>query len=64
MFTFQTEPQRDDAIAADTTKRIRTRSELYKLLEGGFGQSIANRMSSSIVNTLEAARATLSKFQS
>jgi len=44
-------------------ERMRMRSELYKLLESGFGQYIANKMSSNIVNTLESARATLSKFQ-
>ena len=58
MFTNQT-----GSIPKESTERIRIRSELYKLLETGFGQWIANRMSSNIVNTLEAARATLSKFQ-
>jgi len=44
-------------------ERMRIRSNLYKLLESGFGQRIANRMSSNIVNTLDDARAMLSRFQ-
>jgi hypothetical protein len=47
----------------DATERMQIRGELFKLLNPGFGQWIANKMSSNIVNTLENARATLSRFQ-
>lgn len=46
----------------DATERMQMRGELFKLLNSGFGQRIANRMSAQIVNTLDDARATLSKF--
>lgn len=47
----------------DATDRMQTRGELFKLLNFGFGQRIANKMSAQIVNTLDDARATLNKFQ-
>jgi hypothetical protein len=46
----------------EATSRIHLRGELFKLLNFGFGQRIANRMSVQIVNTLDVAKATLSKF--
>jgi hypothetical protein len=63
MFTFQAEQKRNDINPDEATRRMDARGELFKLLNSGFGQRIANLMSSNIVNTLENARATLSGFQ-
>jgi len=46
----------------EATSRIHLRGELFKLLNFGFGQRIANRMSVQIVKTLDDARVFLSKF--
>jgi len=46
----------------EATSRIHLRGELFKLLNFGFGQQIANRMSIQIVKTLDEARTFLSKF--
>ena len=46
----------------EATSRIHLRGELFKLLNFGFGQRIANRMSVQIVKTLDDARTFLSKF--
>jgi hypothetical protein len=50
-------------VKKESAERIRIRSQIYKTLDSGFGQRIASQMSSNIVNTLENARARLSKFQ-
>ena len=39
----------------DATERMQMRGELFKLLNSGFGQRIANKMSAQIVNTLDDA---------
>ena len=46
----------------EATSRIHLRGEIFKLLNFGFGQRIANQMSVQIVNTLDVAKVTLSKF--
>ena len=48
-------------ISLDSAKRLYMKSELYKLLQVGFGQEIAGKMSANVISTVDFARNVLLK---